>query len=210
RRRGGWCYEMNGTLGLALKLAGFEVTRHAGDGTAPATHLVLTVALEEGTFACDVGFGDGPIEPYALVEGAFSQAGFEFKLETEADGRRRFSNHRFGAAPGFSIGPPDEAAMWAACRELQTSPDSPFVQHATLFRREGEAVVSLIDRTLRLVRPEGVTQQVVADAAAYVATLKARFGLDAPDAAALWPALCERHEAYLAAAAARKAAAAVG
>ena len=30
RRRGGWCYEMNGSLGHALDLIGFKVTRMAG------------------------------------------------------------------------------------------------------------------------------------------------------------------------------------
>ena len=30
RRRGGWCYEMNGLLGWALKEIGFEVTRVLG------------------------------------------------------------------------------------------------------------------------------------------------------------------------------------
>ena len=31
-KRGGWCYEMNGTFGWALKEAGFKVTRLAGAG----------------------------------------------------------------------------------------------------------------------------------------------------------------------------------
>ena len=57
-----------------------------------------------------------------------------------------------------------------------------------------------------LGRPSGFSHAVVADAGAYMAALRDRFGLDVPEAEALWPALCERHEAYLAARAARRSA----
>jgi len=206
RRRGGWCYEMNGSFGHALGLAGFEVTRHAGEGDRPGSHLALTVELEEGTFVCDVGFGDGPAEPYPLAPGSFEIDGFEFKLEFQADGAWRFHNHRFGAANGFAARGPDEAALAATCRFLQTDPSSTFVQHATIFRRVPGGYQSLIDRTLRTVTPQGATPEQVEDAGSYVAILKDRFGLDVPEAADLWPALCERHEAYERDRAARRAA----
>ena len=55
RRRGGWCYEMNGVLGWALAEIGFRVTRltgavmrsMAGDANI-GNHLVLRVDLEDG------------------------------------------------------------------------------------------------------------------------------------------------------------------
>jgi N-hydroxyarylamine O-acetyltransferase len=197
RGRGGWCYEMNGTFGLALEAAGFAVTRRAAEGGQPDAHLVLTVALDGETIVCDVGFADGPVEPFPLVEGPFTAGGFEFRLESLADGRWRLHNHRFGAAPGFVAGGPNEAGMAATCDWLQTSPESPFVQHATLFRRNGEGFISLIDKTLRTITPEGVARAEIASADDYVTTLRHRFGLDVPEAASLWPAICERHEAYL-------------
>jgi hypothetical protein len=40
----------------------------------------------------------------------------------------------------------------------------------------------------------------------YVAILKSQFDIDLPEAASLWPALCERHETYLRESAARRAA----
>ena len=102
RRRGGWCYEMNGVFGLALQTIGFDVTRLSADGATPHSHLVLTVALNGATYVCDVGFADGPIDVYPLIEGPFSQDGLEFRVEYAADGRWRLHNHRHGMTPGFS------------------------------------------------------------------------------------------------------------
>jgi N-hydroxyarylamine O-acetyltransferase len=206
RKRGGWCYEMNGVLGLVLQRVGFDVTRLSADGSAADSHLLLTVGLDGTTYVCDVGFSDGPIEPYPLSEGPFTQEGFDFRVEAQAGGRWRLHNHRFGAAPGFLAKAADEAGMTTRCQWLQTSPDSVFVQHALVFRRIEGGFISLIDRLLRTVTPDGVTRKEIGSADEYVATLANRFALDLPETAALWPTLCERHEAFLREAAARKAA----
>ena len=205
RKRGGWCYEMNGTFGLVLEAIGFKVTRLAGDGAEPASHLVLTVDLDGETYVADVGFADGPIEPYPLVEGPFSQGGFDYRVEFLEGGRWQLHNHKFGAVPGFSAVGPDEGAMAERCQYLQTSPESAFVQNTTVFRRNAEGFISLIGRTLRTITPAGVAKEDVPSAEAYVATLKDRFGLDLPETASLWPVICSRHEQYLRAAAARRA-----
>jgi N-hydroxyarylamine O-acetyltransferase len=205
RKRGGWCYEMNGVLGLVLEELGFAVTRLSADGSSDHSHLFLTVALDGTTYVCDVGFSDGPVEPYRFVEGPFIQDGFEFRIENEA-GRWRMYNHRFGAAPSFLAGEADETSMANRCSWLQTAPESLFVQHALAFRRMPGGISSLIDRTLRAITPQEAKRSVIGSADEYVATLKSRFGLDLPEAATLWPAICERHEEYLRKSAARKAA----
>jgi N-hydroxyarylamine O-acetyltransferase len=206
RGRGGWCYEMNGTFGLALEAIGFEVTRLAGDGSNTNSHLVLTVPIDGNIYVCDVGFADGPVEPYPLIAGSFIQDGFEFKVEIDSPTRWRLQNHRFGIAPGFSAGPPNEDGMAATCRWLQTSAQSPFVQHTTVFRRVAGGFISLIGLMLREITPAGITRSEIKSADDYVATLKTRFALDLPEVASLWPVLCERHEVYLREAAARRAA----
>ncbi|SCD82766.1 N-acetyltransferase, partial [Streptomyces sp. SolWspMP-sol7th] len=67
RRRGGYCFELNGLLSAALAALGFTVRPLAGrvvlgvgdEGWAsrPATHLALAVDTEEGTHLADAGFG---------------------------------------------------------------------------------------------------------------------------------------------------------
>jgi N-hydroxyarylamine O-acetyltransferase len=208
RGRGGWCYEMNGSLGVALQAVGFEVRRLAGTGSGGSanSHLALNVDVDGVTYVCDVGMADGPGLPYPLIAGPFNDNGFEFGVEVDANGGWRFRNHRFGMTPGFVANGPDEEGMEATCQWLQSSPESPFVQHATICRRVADGYDSLIDRTLRHVKPDGVTRRTVDSADEYVALLKSQFDIDTPEAASLWPALCERHEIYLREAAARRAA----
>ena len=90
RRRGGWCYEMNGILGWALGKLGFKVTRVTGAVMRAAAgdakngnHLVLRVELPEGIFLADVGFGDGPRDPIRIVPGPFTSHGFAFELSRQ-------------------------------------------------------------------------------------------------------------------------------
>ena len=65
RRRGGFCYELNGAFALLLEALGSEVTRvsgrvHGRDGLgAPFDHLALVVRTPgaSGSWLADVGFG---------------------------------------------------------------------------------------------------------------------------------------------------------
>ncbi|HWA22874.1 MAG TPA: arylamine N-acetyltransferase, partial [Caulobacterales bacterium] len=139
RRRGGWCYEMNGLLGWALEEIGFTVTRLAG-GVNRATmgedvvgnHLVLRVDLDR-PYIADAGFGDGLLDPVPLAEAAYTQRGFTFRLE-KLDARWwRFHNHQHGSAPSFDFTdePADPALLECKCQWLQQDA-SPFVNNVIL------------------------------------------------------------------------------
>ncbi len=214
RRRGGWCYEMNGILGWALGELGFCVTRAtgavmraaAGDAVV-GNHLVLRVELAEGTYLADVGFGDGALEPFAVGEGAFTCNGFPFSV-ARADGDWwRLINHPVGGAPSFDfhLAPADETMLAAQCAGLQTSAQSPFVQNAVAFRHMAGGFHALRGRTLALIRPDGIDKREIADANDLVATLERDFALDLPEAAGLWDKIAARHAQVTA----EKAAAAV-
>ena len=73
RRRGGFCYELNGGFALLLQALGAQVTRMAarvyGDGQIgpPFDHLALAVRLPDGSgpWLADVGFGSSQRLPAA-------------------------------------------------------------------------------------------------------------------------------------------------
>ncbi len=204
RRRGGWCYEMNGLLGRALGAIGFEVTRLTGAvmrqmmGEAGiGNHLVLRVDLEGGPVIADVGLGDGPFSPFALAEGPFSQRGLDFRLEPLAQGWWRLHNHALARPPSFDLHPErgDEALLTATCDALQTDPASLFVQTLVCQRFTPEGHVDLFGRVLRRTTPKGATERTLSSADELVAVLADVFDLDAPEAAGLWPRICARHEA---------------
>lgn len=195
QRRGGWCYEMNGLLAWALEEIGFDVVRLAG-GVVRETlgdfmvgnHLVLLVQLDEPWIA-DVGFGDGLFEPTPLREGPIAQRGFVSTLSRAEDGWWRYTNHQHGGAPSFDFRAEaaDPAVLAERCTFLQTSENSPFTQYAVLQRHTANGI-DILRNSIRIrVGPESAVRSVIGDADAYVRELRDTFGLDLPEAAALWP-----------------------
>src|SRR3569623_288128 len=84
--RGGYCYHLNGALGLILRSLGYAVHGHVGgvqagepDPDAMGNHLVLTVTglLSEanpgGQWYVDAGLGDALHAPLPLAEGTYAQ-----------------------------------------------------------------------------------------------------------------------------------------
>lgn len=208
RRRGGWCYEMNGLLGWALEEIGFKVTRLAGavmreasGDEAIGNHLVLLVDLD-GPWIADAGFGDGLIEPIPLAEGPFKVGPLACRLTAIEGGWTRYINDEKGGAPSFDFHPgvSDETLLEARCSFLQTDPASPFVQNAVVQRWRGGAHYSLRGKVLKVIPHSGEETRLIETAEDYVETLKTVFDLDLPEAAKLWPAISERHEALFSAA----------
>ena len=104
RRRGGWCYEMNGLLTRALRELGFSVTRVGGavareilGEAALGNHLVGLVDLER-RYVADVGLMDGPLDAFPLEARSWREGRLEFRLERLDDGWWRFHNHAHGLA----------------------------------------------------------------------------------------------------------------
>ncbi len=206
RRRGGWCYEMNGMLGWALGELGFRVTRATGAVMRAAAgdakngnHLVLRVELPEGLYLADVGFGDGPRDPIRIAAGPFTSHGFPFELTQQGGDWWRLADLRPGAKSfDFHLAPADEALLAEKCAFLQTAPHSPFVQNLVAQRHTAEGHAILRGRIISRVTPSGAAERTLADAGDLVATLKDVFDLDVPEAASLWPKIALRHEEVLA------------
>jgi N-hydroxyarylamine O-acetyltransferase len=203
-RRGGWCYEMNGTMGLALAEIGFDVTRVEGAVMRPvwgeaseANHLVLWVRLPEGPVLADVGLGCGPLRPFDITPSAFANDGFGFRLAQEADGWWRLHNHEGLNPPSFDfrLTPAREPALEARCQWLRTDADSVFVQNLIVQRYTPEGFLSLLGRTFSTITPAGRDTRVVGSADELLELLDTRFGIDEPAAAGLWERVCARHEA---------------
>jgi len=78
RRRGGYCFELNGLLLLALKALGFEARPilarvHLGTPPSGRTHQINAVQLKSETWLVDAGFGAGGPRFPILLEDGWSQ-----------------------------------------------------------------------------------------------------------------------------------------
>ncbi len=74
RRRGGWCFELNGAFAALLEALGFEVRLLGGavllsGPNKIVDHLTLEVVIEGRPHLVDVGFGDGFAAPLPLNTG---------------------------------------------------------------------------------------------------------------------------------------------
>jgi N-hydroxyarylamine O-acetyltransferase len=203
QRRGGWCYEMNGLFGWALRELGFDVTllssdvRAAMDGDgAGGDHLILMVQLDR-PYLADVGFGNGLIEPIPLEAGEYRQGFLTYKLMHAGD-RWYFENHEYGG-PGFvfTLEPRTMEHFTTRCHELQTLPDSGFVRTTVCHRLTDDGMVTLRSVTLRRVTAQGMSEEVVENLAAYEQLLNTAFDLHLPDTAPLWEKSWARHQAWL-------------
>ncbi len=153
--RGGYCYHLNGALGLLLSSLGYEVHGHVGgvqagepSPEAMGNHLVLTVTSlpsdvnPSGQWYVDTGLGDALYEPLPLVPGTYVQEPFRLTLERTDDQSWTLVHDPAG---GF------RTMMWtnSAAREsdffaqhhwLSTSPESGFVRVPMAERRDGTGV----------------------------------------------------------------------
>lgn len=204
RRRGGWCYEMNGIFGWALRELGFDVARLAGgvrrDQAGDAVlgnHLCLLVRIDGRPWLADVGFGGSMLEPLPLEPQACDQPPFRLRLSKVDERFWRYTEDAGGAPFSFDFAPApaDEDQLAAKCAWLQSDPASPFVQNLVAQKRLADRHISLRGRVLKELTADGARKRVLASADELVATLRELFDLDEPEAARLWPAICARHEA---------------
>jgi N-hydroxyarylamine O-acetyltransferase len=203
RRRGGWCYEMNGLLGWALREIGFDVMRMTGGvsrkekgDTVLGNHLVLSVDLD-GPYIADVGLGNGLIESIPLRRDRFTQGHREFSLEPLGQDFWRFHNS-IGAIPAdfdFVFAPADEELLAGTCDELQSDADSIFKQNLICQRLRCDGIHLLLGRVLFFFTETGSTKTLLNSASEFSNTMSDLFDLKDAEMTDLWPGILARHDA---------------
>ncbi|MDO3434765.1 arylamine N-acetyltransferase [Rhizobium sp. CBN3] len=197
RRRGGWCYEMNGLFGAALAALGFRVTRLCGavdreklGDIAIGNHLTLRVDLDR-PYLAEVGIADAIIEPVPLVAGPISQRGFDFSIMPADGSWLRFNNHVLGIAKSFDfrLDHSDEAAMAATQGWLIQDPGSPFTNALAVLRHTADGYVALQNDRLRRVTANSLSEVRITSASHLGDTFETVFDLDIPLPDRVWERL---------------------
>jgi N-hydroxyarylamine O-acetyltransferase len=182
RRRGGYCYELNGLLAALLEALGFQV-QHLAGRVGPTgidfDHLALRVELEEPWLA-DVGFGDSFLAPLRLDsrEPQDGGEGRSYRLEEGGDGLVLLRSGPAGWKRQFSFGPrgwPLEA-FEAGNRYHQSSPDSHFTKNTVVSLATPGGRVTLSERRL-ITTEHGRRTERALDEREVVETLRRVFGL---------------------------------
>lgn len=187
RRRGGFCYELNGAFAGLLRTIGFEVTllsarvpREDGSESPEFDHLTLKVDLDESWLA-DVGFGDSFLEPLQLRSGAEQlQDGWTYRVvdcdnslcmeRAERDGtwKRQYS---------FTLTPRSLNDFAAMCSYHQTSPESPFTRKSVCSMAIAGGRITVADRRLIFTRDGSRDERLLASDAEWRAALREHFNI---------------------------------
>jgi N-hydroxyarylamine O-acetyltransferase len=187
RRRGGFCYELNGLFAALLRALGFHVemlsaaVARRGGGFGPEfDHMALLVTLEERWLA-DVGFGDSFVEPLLIDERA-EQAQGPRAYRIEEDGPRLVLLRRDGGGAWepqyrFGLEPHTFADYAGMCRFHQTSPESHFTRGRVCSRLTGEGRVTLSGARLITTSGGERVERELGDDGEYAAALLEHFGI---------------------------------
>jgi N-hydroxyarylamine O-acetyltransferase len=198
RRRGGFCYELNGLFAWLLHQLGFQV-RLLSAGVARVTggfgpefdHLALLVQRLDGAdWLADVGFGESFRRPLR----------FEAELEqVEADGRtyrlrreyaenvvkqnggywmvQQLAEAQWGSHYRFSLQPRALSDFRERCHYHQTSPESHFTQQRICSLATPTGRISLSDLRLITTIHSERKEQVLKSQEEYSAALAEQFGV---------------------------------
>lgn len=188
RRRGGFCYELNGLFAALLRELGFTVAMlsagvaHSKGMFGPEfDHMVLMVSLERRWLA-DVGFGDSFREPLLLDEPTEQrQNGRAYRIAPEGPYRilrRRDGVGGWRARYRFTLQAHQMADYQGMCLFHQTSPESPFTQRRTCSLATPAGRITLTER--RLIRTEANDEReerVLTSEDEYESILREQFGI---------------------------------
>jgi N-hydroxyarylamine O-acetyltransferase len=188
RRRGGFCYELNGLFAALLRALGFEVAMlsagvaKAEGGFGPEfDHMTLQVDLEQ-RYLADVGFGDSFREPLLLDErGEQVQGGEAFRIDDAGERlvlMRRTGGEQWKPQYRFGLGPHVCADFEDMCRYHQTSPLSSFTQKRLCSVATPDGRITLSGMTLITTSADGREERDLANERECSKALRELFGVD--------------------------------
>ncbi|RIK30095.1 MAG: acetyltransferase [Chloroflexi bacterium] len=194
RRRGGFCYEVNGLFAWLLTQLGFDVTLLSGSSfRADETfgpeydHLTLRVlcpadAEPSTPWLADVGFGSSFTEPLRLDRATPQPQGLRaYRIETAEPFRIVWQKSYAGVWKKqfrFSLQPRAFAEFEGMCHYHQTSPQSPFTRKPFITRATPRGRISIEGATLIITTDGARTSIPIRQAEMCAALLRQHFGVD--------------------------------
>lgn len=194
RKRGGFCYELNGLFAALLRALGFRLTLHSArvwdekqQTFGPEfDHLTLLVQLEQ-LWLVDVGFGDSFWYPLDMTAQTPQPSGLRaYKLTANGDQwLMQEEAQADGSWEGYLFSPRAYTLNDFAerCHEYQTSPECGFTQRLVCSRATPNGRITLSNQ--RLIHTQGTEKREtpLASATAGLAALREHFAVDLPR----WP-----------------------
>lgn len=190
-RRGGYCFELNGLLLLALRHLGHDVRPllarvHLSTPPSGRTHQINAVTLGERTWLMDAGFGaGGPRQPLALEDGFEARGEFwGYRIERREPWGWLMSSldGMWKESYSFDLG-------WVAPNDIAVanyftshSPDTHFTRMRVVSRPTADGRISLRNQTLTRIAGGRESVEQVPPGTATLDLLEREFGIVVPGA----------------------------
>ncbi|MFN2491526.1 MAG: arylamine N-acetyltransferase [Pyrinomonadaceae bacterium] len=187
RRRGGFCYELNGLFAALLRALGFNVVMlsagvaKADGGFSPDfDHMALLVTMQQ-RWLVDVGFGDSFRHPLVLDDRSEQKQGDRvYRIVSEENHfiLRRRDSDEWKAQYRFTLQPYNYADYAGMCQYHQTSAESHFMSGriCTLLTTQGRITLSEMG-LITTVDGGGRQERVPANEEEYASLLRTHFGI---------------------------------
>lgn len=171
RRRGGYCYEVNGLFSMALTALGIPHTYVAARPMFypvrwPKTHMAIIAELAGEQYLCDLGFGRYGIRaplPLASAGSEVEQAGDCFRLSL-SNGEyllQAWVEGEWANQYGFDLHPQEWIDFMPVNYMNSTHPDTVFVQKLLVVRFTPRGRVILFGDSLKIVEEGQVSTRPV-------------------------------------------------
>jgi len=187
RRRGGFCYELNGLFAVLLRAIGFDVTllsagvaNPSGDFGPNFDHMALMVSLDQ-RWLVDVGFGDSFLDPLLMDvrdeqrpgrQGyRIASDGEDLTLMKRIDSAQVSDFAEWSPQYRFTLQPRQYSDYAEMCRYHQTSPQSHFTKARICTRATPEGRITLSEMRLIRTTLNGDRTETVVDTEAEFAVL---------------------------------------
>jgi N-hydroxyarylamine O-acetyltransferase len=196
RRRGGFCYELNGLFAWLLAALGWKVTilsaRVASSGRlSPEFDHLLLLVDGAGQWIADVGFGDSFLEPMSLEPGLDEEHDEDGYAIVEDGGTWTMQKLRGGTWEPqyvFALTPRRLEDFQERSLFQQTSPESHFTRAPVCSLARAAGRVTLSGRRLNFTSGERREERELTSAAEYRGILMNELGIKIreQDAVRLW------------------------
>ena len=188
RRRGGFCYELNGLFAALLRALEFKVAKLSapvanaeGIYGPDFDHMTLLVSIGERRLV-DVGFGDSFLEPLLLDErNQQIQGDRAYRIVEEGEHlvlMQRSSDDEWKRQYRFTLQEHEYPDFGEMCRYHQTSPQSHFTRARICSRATTEGRISLSGLRFITTRAGGKPQErLLTNEEEYATILHDQFGV---------------------------------
>jgi N-hydroxyarylamine O-acetyltransferase len=194
RRRGGFCYELNGlfcelltTMGFQVQMLSARVRRDDGGFGPEFDHMLLKVQLEE-PWLVDVGFGDSFVDPIVFHAGGADQVnGHRYSVSPAGDEWQLLREDEKGQVPLYCFRdvPRRLSDYSGMCHFHQASPESGFTQRWICSKATPDGRITLTNMRLIVTRGGNREESLLTTDADVRCCLRDQFGIELAESAHL-------------------------